>query len=145
MDESIVGILEGMAREAGYEPEEHKDSIVVTVQLEGGRKHVVHISEAGRGGKGMRIVSFVSAVQRLNKGLLGKSMKHATAIDLLHRNARMPFAAFCLLAGADGQDTLCVRSTQLLETMDPEEFQASCLCVAQFADEYEATLGKDEF
>ena len=87
---------------------------------------------------------FVAAVQRIGKGLLGGGMKGSTAIDLLRRNASMPFAAFCLLPGGDGE-TLCARSTQLLETMDPEEFQASCLCVARFADEYEATLGKDEF
>ena len=40
---------------------------------------------------------------------------------------------------------LCVRSTQLLDTMDPAEFRASVECVAAFADRYEADQGRDDF
>ena len=71
-------------------------------------------------------------------------MSKKRATDLLRRNAGIPFAAFAIITSGD-TDLLCVRRTQLLETMEVQEFVASCECVAGIADAYEKELGKDEF
>ena len=138
-----LGRLEEMATEAGFAPARHEDSIVVKLKLGESRHQTVFVSELGRSARDLRSVTFLSPCQRLKSGFLS-GMGRRTALDLLRRNASMPFAAFALLQVGE-EEMLCVRSTQLLETMDLEEFRASCDCVARFADAYEAELGKDEY
>ena len=108
-----------------------------------GRAQTVFIDAIGTSPRGETVVAFTSPCQRIEHGFL-RHMTRRQAVDLLQRNAALPFAAFCVLS-RDKTDMLCVRSTLLLETIDPEEFRASCECVGKFADEYEAELGKDEF
>lgn len=138
-----VDTLMGMAVDVGLAPELHEDSVVVKLQLPGGREHTVFISESGKSPGGFTVISFVSPCERLKTGFLTGISKRQ-ALDLLRQNAAMPFAAFSLLSTENGE-MLCVRSTQLLDTMDPAEFRASVECVAAFADRYEADQGRDDF
>jgi hypothetical protein len=139
----VLDTIEGIATDAGFEPERHQDSIIIKYKLPGGREQTVFVAESGQSPGGMTVISFVSPCQRLKAGFLG-GMSKAQALDLLRRNARLPFAAFTLLS-SDGGEVVCVRGTQLLETMDLPEFAASCECVATFADRYEAEQGRDDF
>lgn len=135
--------VEGIATDAGFEPERHQDSIVIKFGLPGEREQSVFVAESGQSPGGMTVISFVSPCKRLKPGFLG-GMSKAQALDLLRRNAALPFAAFCLLSAGEGE-MVCVRGTQLLETMDLAEFAASIECVATFADRYEAEQGRDDF
>ncbi len=139
----VLDTVEGIATDAGFEPERHQDSIVIKYQLSGGREQTVFVAESGTSPGGMTVISFVSPCQRLKAGFLG-GMSKAQALDLLRRNAALPFAAFSLLS-SEGGEMVCVRATQLLDTMDLAEFAASCECVATFADRYEAEQGRDDF
>lgn len=139
----ILDTVEGIAVDAGFEPERHQDSIVIKFALPAGREQSVFVAESGRSPGGMTVISFLSPCQRLKAGFLG-GMSKGHALDLLRRNAALPFAAFSLLS-TDKGDVVCVRGTQLLETMDLAEFAASCECVATFADRYESDQGRDDF
>ncbi len=139
----VLQRLEKLAADAGLSPEIHDGSVVVKLRLSGGREQAVFISESGTGPRGETVIGFLSPCERLKTGFL-QGISKAKSLDLLQRNAAMPFASFCMLS-AKGTEMLCVRSTLMLETMDPPEFQAAAECVAAFADRYEAEQGRDDF
>ncbi len=136
--------IRSMAETAGFDPEDHHDSIVVKLAIAGGaRSQTIFITESGHTPTGETVIAFTSPCQRLAKGFIG-GMSKKQALDLLRRNAALPFAAFALVSGAD-DEMLCVRSTLLLETLDYEEFKAAAECVAAFADPSAAEHGRDDF
>ena len=108
-----------------------------------GREQHVYIGDFGEAPNGMHIVVFVSPCLRHEGGWF-RGMSRDQMLDLLRRNGNQPFANFALMEIA-GEEFLVVSATQLLETMEVQEFQACCQSVVSIADGYEKELGKDEF
>jgi succinyl-CoA synthetase alpha subunit len=71
-------------------------------------------------------------------------MSKTVAVQLLKANAKLDFGHFCTMS-LGGDEMICVRATQILETMEVEEFQQNCLNVARLADAWEEKIGKNEF
>ncbi len=65
-------------------------------------------------------------------------------MKLLRYNTELPFGHFCIMQLGNAE-TVCVRATQILETMEVQEFEANCVSVAHVADAWEKRLGRDEF
>ena len=64
--------------------------------------------------------------------------------ELLSANAVLPHGAWAIQTHA-GNRFLVMRDTLLLETLDPEEFEASVMTVASAADKFERQAGKDVY
>lgn len=139
----VLDQVEQIAAMADIEGHRRGEAIYYNFGLPGGRSQLIAVTEFAETGDGMHILCFLSPCQRLGSGFFSR-MKGKTALELLRLNATLPNGHFCL-ASLDGEEHLCVRSTQILETMEVEEFEAHCGAVATLADLWEMRLGKDEF
>jgi hypothetical protein len=93
--------------------------------------------------EGLHLVCFFSPCERLGKGFLGGMSKN-TALQLLRLNSQLEFGHFAIMK-LGGDELLCVRTTQILETMEVQEFEQHCMGVAKLADAWEEKIGKNEF
>lgn len=111
--------------------------------LPGERTQSVYIRHSGQTGTEKQIVTFFSPCLVVKKGLLSGLSKDM-ALDLLRRNENVLFARFGIWEGAK-QSMVVASVDHILDTLDPEEFEASAWYVAYAADAYEQEHGKDEF
>lgn len=117
------------------------DLIMVPWDLTDGRKQNTFVRPLGTTGAGHLIIGFFSPAKRVNSE---QDIAPGAAVELLRKNARIPHGAWGI-ASVNGEEYLGVCDTQIAQTMQPEEFHASCLAIAQLADAMEKQLGADVF
>jgi hypothetical protein len=111
--------------------------------LEHGRSQMVFVRDNPSEGPRKTVVTIFSPARILKKGLFSGISKDQ-AVELLRLNEKLLFARFGIW---EAKDAIMVVASidHLLDTLDPDEFKASTLCVAMAADEYERKYGKDVF
>ncbi len=131
---------------AGYTVQPHdqvEDMLVCPFDMGGGRSQIVYIHPVGQTPDGMEIISFFSPCAAVKQGFLnGLSKRHA--VDLLRRNGMLLGGQFAVVDFGN-IDLLVVRSTQIVDTMEVEEFRMHANLVAMVADDYEREMGTDVF
>ena len=140
---AIFEKISQIARSAGVSGKADGETVVYGWDLGGDRDQMVYVAPCGETGGGHTVLCFFSPCERLGKGFLGGISKD-TAIQLLRLNSQVEFGHFCIMR-LGGEELLCVRTTHLLDTMDPEEFKQNCANVAQLADAWEERIGRNEF
>ena len=143
MDADILQSIDEVAQTAGIAGKNNGQTLVYGWDLGGDRDQMVYVAPCGETGGGLNIVCFFSPCERLGTGFLSGISKDK-AVQLLRLNSQIEFGHFCLMK-LGGEEMLCVRTTHLLETMDPEEFKQNCANVAQLADAWEEKIGRNEF
>ena len=147
IDQVLQKVLQ-IASMAGFNVEPHpnaRDTLAAGFDMGGGRKQMVFIRYTGTTPDGHNTICFWSPCMQLKKGgLFGHQLGKTQAIDLLRRNSMLAFGAFALI-NFDSRDLLAVMSSQIVETMEVEEFKTHISFVALAADAYEQEIGKDEF
>jgi hypothetical protein len=143
---NVTQKVEEIANMAGYQLGRHPqvpEMLVCNFDMGNGRSQAVYIMPIGQAPGGEEMVSFISPCQRMKKGLLG-SMSKSQAVDLLKRNANLIAGCFAIQSVGD-VDVLVFRSTQIVDTMEIEEFKFHLNLVGFIADEYEREHGTDVF
>lgn len=138
--------IEEIGNMAGYKLARHPqapETLVCPFDMGNGRSQSVYIMPVGKTPTGEDIACFMSPCAALKKGLLG-SMSKNQAIDLLKRNANLVTGSFAIEKVGD-KEILVVRSTQIVQTMEIEEFKFHVNIVSIIADEYEREHGTDVF
>lgn len=139
----LVEKIHQVATMAGIKGHREGDLLMYGWDLGRGRDQLVYVAPFSETDQGLNVICFFSPCQRLGKGFLG-GMSKSTALQLLRVNAQLDFGHFCVMA-IGGDELVCVRATQILETMEVQEFEQNCLHVAQLADAWEQKIGKDDF
>lgn len=112
-------------------------------ELERGRSQGVFVRDSSKEDQQKPIITIFSPCRVLKKGLFSGISKDQ-AVELLRLNEAVLFARFGIWETKS--DIMVVASIDhLLDTLDPEEFMASTICVARAADGYESKYGKDVF
>lgn len=144
--EAVLRKVADIASLAGFKVGPHPqvaNMLVCGFDMGGGRTQTVYIAPCGKLPDGSDVIAFQSPCMALKKGLL-TGMSRKTALDLLTRNGNLGCGAFCIENFGE-IDVLCVRSTQIVDTMEVEEFSLHVSAVAVIADEYERENGTDVF
>lgn len=139
----VLQNVDQIAKLAGITGRQVGDLMSYNFNLGSGRSQAVWVGRFDETPSGLQVICFVSPCQRLGGGYLS-SMTRAQAIDMLRINAQFSFGHFCLMNIGE-EEMICARTTQILDTMDVEEFKAHCYSVAQMADGWEEKQGRDEF
>lgn len=132
-----------VAAMAGIRGQRQGNVLVYSWELGGGREHICYVAPLRETDAGLHIICFFAPCERIDQGLLS-GMSRVTAIKLLRYNANLDFGHFCLMKIGE-EELLCVRATQILETMEIQEFEENCLGIVRLADAWEEKLGRDEF
>jgi len=135
--------IERFAKLAGVDIQKAEDRFSIVLQLRGDRTQTIWIEPGEDLPGGSHIIEFSSICQKMASGLLS-GLPKSQAIGLLRLNSRLAIGHYCLIK-TGAEEVLAVRSTQIAETMDFEEFKLHCVTVAQLADTWEEKLGRDEF
>lgn len=139
---SFTDFVATVAQKAGLKIQQKApDLIVVPYEMGEGRLQNTFVRPLGTTGAGHAIIAFFSPCMKVEAG---QQLDAKTANELLRKNARIPHGAWAITS-VDGQEYLGVQDTQIAQTMQPEEFAASCVVVAKLADDMEKQLGKDVF
>ena len=142
----VMQKVEEIGAMAGYELSRHPNTdemIVISYDMGNGRTQTVYVHSCGKTPEEQDLVCFMSPCQAVKKGLL-KGMGKDQAIDLLRRNGQLVVGSFAI-DNIDGTEILVVRSTQIVDTMEVEEFRFHANFVAIIADRYEQEHGEDVF
>lgn len=139
----VLAKVQNIAKMAGLVGQRKGDLLIYPFDLGNDRKQLVFIDQFDETSDGNHIIRFLSPCEKLGAGMFGGIGK-AKAVKLLRLNAAMRAAHFCLMNLGDGE-YVCARATQILETMEVEEFKEHCLAVCLFADKWEETIGRDDF
>jgi hypothetical protein len=108
-----------------------------------GRKHRIFVRPTGKVGPGKVVVTFHAIAHAYPKKTMVAAIPSKELMALLTRNEGLMFARYGLRELED--KFLVVASIDcLLETLDGVEFMVAAHSVAQAADAYEATRGKDD-
>ncbi len=140
---AILKKIHQVAKMAGIKGQKRGSMLMYGFDLGGGRDQTVAVGSFGETPDGMNVICFFSPCERLSSGFLG-GLSKSKAVELLRMNTQLAFGHFCIMEIGD-EEMLCVRATQILETMAVQEFEAHCMCVAELADAWEAKLGRDDF
>jgi hypothetical protein len=89
------------------------------------------------------VVTFFSPAAVVKSGLF-KGISKEQAIDLLVKNEQILFARYGVWP-QDGQHMIVASVDHILDSLDPEEFEAHVWHVAFAADAYEKEQGGDVF
>ncbi|MCL4741182.1 MAG: hypothetical protein KJZ54_03175 [Phycisphaerales bacterium] len=141
----VLSKVEEIAGLAGYKVSRHPSGglLVVAFDMGRGRTQNVFIAPCGTTPDGKNVVTISSPCMAVKKGLF-KGIGRAQALDLLRRNAMLTFGHFAIASAGDCEGVM-VCATQIVETMEIEEFEALVNTVAIVADEYEREHGQDRF
>ena len=144
--DNVLAHVSQTAGMAGMDVERVPDgsAIAIGFDMGEGRHQIVYIRYVGQTPDMQDVISFDSPCLSVKKGSADE-LTQEQAVDLLRRNSRLLFGHFALESVGDLEEMLVVGSSQILQTMDMEEFEAHVRSVALTADEYEKELGKDEF
>lgn len=143
---NVMQKVEQIATMAGYKVQQHPqmpDMIVCPFDMGNGRSQVVYLHPCGQSFEGQDVICFMSPCMSVKKGLL-KGLSKKVASNLLQRNSCLKTGAFAIV-NFDNIDLLVVRSTQIVDTMEVEEFRMHVNACAVIADEYEREHGTDVF
>lgn len=137
--------VQQVAAIAGYKvgPHPEQDLLVAGFDMGNGRSQMVYIAHVGQTGDGKDVISFMSPCMTVKRGLFGGLSKRR-AVHLLRLNSQMLFGCFALYT-FQNEDVLMVSSSQIVDTMEVEEFSSHLQACAQLADAYEQKVGQDNF
>jgi hypothetical protein len=138
--------IEDIAALAGCAVQRHENNsnlLLCRTILSSGRMQLVYLHPAGQTMDGREVVCFVSPCLPLKNGILNR-IQRRDLLDLLEQNGQLLMGHFAIQKFGD-VDALVVRSTQILDTMEIEEFKAHLNFVACIADQYERAHGNDVF
>lgn len=141
----VLSKVEEIAGLAGYKVNRHPSGslLMISFDMGRGRSQNVFIVPCGTTPDGKNVVSFSSPCMAVKKGMF-KGIGKAQALDLLRRNAMLKFGHFAIASAGDCEGIMACAS-QIVETMEIEEFEALANTVAIIADEYEREHGQDQF
>jgi hypothetical protein len=108
-----------------------------------GRRQTVYMHYQGVSPEGQDIVVFLSPCIKLQPDGRG-GWTGLNAADLLRYNSRLNWGSLAV-EFVQGQEFLIVRETQIVDTMEAEEFRINLGLVAKIADDIENTAGVDFF
>ncbi|MHC4696738.1 MAG: type III secretion system chaperone family protein [Planctomycetota bacterium] len=137
-----------VAAEADFilHPHPNADVLMIKFNMGDGRSQTVYIEYTGQTFDGQDCVTFMSPCKVVKKEkLLSGDLNREQVIALLRRNAKLRFGSFALETFEGLNDVLVVMSSQIVDTMDVEEFKTHVAFVAYAADEYERECGQDVF
>ena len=143
-DITLARVL-NQAKSAGYNLsyDFDKNEIYYKFHLEDNRSQTVYIEKLEPLADGFDVIRFVSPCLDLSTGL-AKKLTKATAIDFLKRNTDE--SMYCSFAFSERRKAIVVEATQIVKTMDDDEFVTLLKYVALKADAYEReVLGKDNY
>ena len=137
--------VQQIAAIAGFKlaPHPDQDLLVAGFDMGSGRSQMVYIAHVGQTPEGKDVVSFMSPCLNVRRGFLG-GLSKSRAVNLLRLNSRMLFGFFALHS-FPSEDVLMVCSSQIVDTMEVEEFSSHLEACAHAADEYEKVIGRDDF
>ena len=153
---NVLSKIESIAEEAGFEGvrqrEEENDADTVLfydINLGDGRKQRVIVGHFEERDDGRNVIGFISPCEAIEEGWFSGLSSYEMR-SILHMNSQFSAGHFCIWTTGvgiypDHTELLAIRSTQLLETMDPAEFELQCGSVAELADTWEEKIGQDEF
>ena len=140
---SFTEFISGIAAKANLKVQvKSPDLVVVPFDMGEGRFQNTFVRPMGKTGAGHFIVSFFSPALKMPADQGGLGQKAAN--DLLRKNSQLPHGGWAI-DRVDNDDYLGMIDTLIAQTMDPEEFYASCLALAKIADDFEKTMGVDVF
>lgn len=123
-----------------YDYKKHRLSYEHT--LAEGRTKKVYIELIKSLAGGSEVIRFISSCQDLSGSKRKRVLTKQKVIDLLLRNNRDDM--YCTFAVSDSLEAIVVEATQIVRTMDDDEFVMLLNHVATVADEYERdVIGKD--
>ena len=143
--DAILARVVNQARSLGYELayDHENQELHYTLHFENGRTQTVYIEKVKPLPGGMDVIRFVSPCLDLS-GARQKTLTKAKAVDLLARNNDE--VTYCSFAYSDRRKAIVVQATQIVRTMDDDEFEMLLKFVGAVADEYESeVVGKDRF
>jgi len=143
-DITLARVL-NQAKSAGYDLsyDFDKDEIYYKFHLEDNRSQTVYIEKLEPLADGFDVIRFVSPCLDLSTGI-AKKLNKTTAIDFLKRNTDE--SMYCSFAFSERRKAIVVEATQIVKTMDDDEFVTLLKYVALKADAYEReVLGKDNY
>jgi hypothetical protein len=142
----IMQNVEEIGAMAGFQLSRHPNipnMIVVPYNMGNGRTQTAYVHSCGKTPEDQDLICFMSPCRAVKKGLV-KGMGKDQAIDLLRCNGQFVVGSFAI-QNFGGDDILVVRSTQIVDTMEVEEFRFHANFVAIIADRYEQEEGTDVF
>jgi hypothetical protein len=141
----ILARVLNQAKSAGYDfsYDFDKDEIYYKFHLENDRSQTVYIEKLEPLAEGFDVIRFVSPCLDLSSGI-AKKLNKTAAIDFLKRNTDE--SMYCAFAFSERRKAIVVEATQIVKTMDDDEFVTLLKYVALKADTYEReVLGKDDY
>lgn len=152
----LLNEIESIADQAGFdgvrqrEEENEADTVLFyDVELDGGREQRVIVGHFEEREDGGNVIAFISPCEAIEEGWFSGLSSYEMR-SILHLNSQFSAGHFCIWTTGvgiypDHTELLAMRSTQLLESMDPAEFELQCRSVAELADTWEEKIGQDEF
>lgn len=135
-----------IAKQAGYsdareDPEGQK--LVVTVPIENtARSQLVFVKTKDTKLVDHDVVTFYAYC--LTPSSEAQLHKSRDLVHLLIQNWEMPYGKYALVSD-ENQTRLAICCDQLLDTLDPEEFDVVVRYVSEYADRFEERLEKDQY
>jgi hypothetical protein len=141
----VLKRIEQVATLAGVKGDidDQRAAFRIGFQLDAGRHQAVYVRFSGKTVAGQIVVTFFSPCLIVKKGFLA-GLSKAQALDLLRRNEGMLIARYGIWE-APSESMIVASVDHFLESLDPHEFEASAVCVAMAADQYEREHHQDEF
>jgi len=119
--------------------DQEREQFVAGFNLPDGRSQMVYVRVTNKTVGDSPVITFFSPCHVVESGFL-KGITKDMAVDLLQKNEQMLFARYGLWT--QGKTHMVVASVdQILDTLDPEEFNAHIWHVAFAADIYEKQQG----
>ena len=135
-----------IAKQAGYldareDPEGQK--LVVNAPIKNSaRSQLVFVKTKDTKLVDHDVVTFYAYCLTTNSG--AELQNNQALIHLLIQNWEMPYGKYALISDKD-QTRLAICCDQLLDTLDPEEFDVVVRYVSEYADRFEERLKKDQY
>jgi hypothetical protein len=123
--------------------DENQHCLACHCDMGNGRTQMIFIFHMGATPEGQDIVAFSSPCVQLQDDGRGGWISINPA-DLLRMNSQLVWGSFAVETAGDKQ-YLVVRDTQIVDTMEVEEFRAHLGLVSRIADDYESRFGVDIF
>lgn len=143
----VMNRVSEVASKAGIKGEidEEAEHFAAGFELPKDRSQMVYVKVTVTNEDGSHVVTIFSPCQVYKKRLMGMGgISKAQCIDLLVRNEQLTFARFGIWDG-DGELMVVASVDQLLDTLDPPEFEAAMWHIAIAADSVEEPAGTDQF
>jgi hypothetical protein len=139
---SFSEFLQRVAGRAGLKIMQREPTgVTLAFGFEDGRSQKVWVRAVGHDGAGNLIIGFFSPVLQLPAGVM---LGQKAANELLRENAQLAHGAWAIHQVEQGE-FLVAFDTQIAQTIDPEEFEATVRGLAAMADSKEQEMEKDDY